>query len=276
MKRRLFTGCFALLCLVFPVRADETKDKPVTVPFELLKTRHMAVQVKVNGKGPYRLIFDTGAPVVLLDSKIGKEAGLVKGKKPAFSFFNAAGQVKVEKLQLGDLTAENVSAVVMDHPTVEAISKILGPIDGIVGLPFFGRYKMTIDYQKQEVTFVPNGHEPADAMEAMMTAVMGLMTRDKPPTKVLAAAGQWGLRVNKDEDDESSGVTIKGVMAGTPAAKAGLKPGDRLLMLDDRWTDTVADCYAAAAAVKPGTAAKATIRRDGKEIELSITPSPGL
>jgi hypothetical protein len=276
MNRRLFAGCLALVCLGFPLRADDIKDKPVTVPFELLKTRHMAVMMKVNGKGPYRLIFDTGAPVVLLNSKIGKQAGLVKGKKPVFSLFNAAGQVKVEKLELGDLTTENVSAVVMDHPTVDAISKALGPIDGIVGLPFFGRYKMTIDYQKKELTFVPNGHEPADAMEAMMATVMGLMTRDKPPTKVLAAAGQWGFRATKDEDDDSAGVTIKEVTAGTAAARAGLKPGDRLLTLDDRWTDTVADCYAAAATVKLGTTVKVTVRRDGKEMELSITPASGL
>jgi hypothetical protein len=276
MKRQLFAGCFAFVCLVLPLRADESKDKPVTVPFELLKTRHIAVMMKVNGKGPYRLIFDTGAPVVLLNSKIGKQAGLVKGKQPVFSLFNAAGQVKVDKLELGALTAENVSAVVMDHPTVEAISNALGPIDGIVGLPFFGRYKMTIDYQKKELSFVPNGYEPPDAMEAMMATVMALMTRDKPPTKVLAAAGQWGFRVTKDEDDASAGVTIKEVVSGTAAEKAGLKPGDRLLTLDDRWTDTVADCYSAAGAVKPGTAIKITVRRDGKEMELTITPSSGL
>lgn len=276
MQRKMLAGCLLVVGLVLPVRADDLKDKPITVPFELLKTRHMAVMMKVNGKGPYRLIFDTGSPVVLLNSKIGKQAGLVKGKQPVFSLFNAAGQVKVEKLEIGDLAAENVAAVVMDHPTVEAISKALGPIEGIVGLPFFGRYKMTIDYQKKELTFVPNGHEPPDAMEAMMATVMALMTRDKPPTKVLAAAGQWGFRVAKDDDDEAAGVMVKEVTPGTAAAKAGLKPGDRLLTLDDRWTDTVADCYAAAAAVKPGSTIKAAIKRDGKEMELSITPSSGL
>jgi hypothetical protein len=276
MKCRFHAGCLVLVGLVFPLHAEDSKDKPATVPFELLKTRHMAVMMKVNGKGPYRLIFDTGAPVVLLNSKIGKQAGLVKGKQPVFSLFNAAGQVKVDKLELGDLTAENVSAVVMDHPTVEAISKALGPIDGIVGLPFFGRYKMTIDYQKKELTFVPNGHEPPDAMEAMMATVMALMTRDKPPTKVLAAAGQWGFRVTKAEEDDAAGVIIKEVTADSAAAKAGLKAGDRLLTLDDRWTDTVADCYAAAGAVKPGSTIKATVRRDGKDVELSITPARGL
>ena len=45
--------------------------------------------------------------------------------------------------------------MVMDHPTVEAISKTVGPIDGIVGFPFFARYRMTLDYQAKKLTFVP-------------------------------------------------------------------------------------------------------------------------
>ena len=243
MKRWLFaTGLFALF-IPFPSRADEAaKEKTAIVPFELLKTGHMTVMVKVNGKGPYRLIFDTGAPVTLLNTKIGVEAGLIKKgqKKPLFNLFNTAGPTKVDKLEVGDLATEKVAAVVMDHPTLEVISKKLGAIDGIVGLPFFGSYKMAIDYQKKELTFTPNGHEPPDAMEAMMATVMGLMARDKPPTKVLAAAGQWGLVVDKSEDDEEEGVSIKKVMPGSAADKAGLKADDRLLILDDRWTDSVA------------------------------------
>ena len=34
----------------------------------------MVVNVKINGKGPYRLIFDTGAPFTLINNKIAKEA----------------------------------------------------------------------------------------------------------------------------------------------------------------------------------------------------------
>jgi S1-C subfamily serine protease len=135
---------------------------------------------------------------------------------------------------------------------------------------------MTIDYQKKELTFTPNGYEPPDAMEAMMAAVMALMARDKPPTKVLSASGQWGMIADKSEDDEDAGVTIKKVMPNSPAAKAGLKAGDRLLTLDDRWTDSVPDCYTAAATVKAGTTVKLKILRDKKDLEISVTPASGL
>ena len=35
-------------------RTEEAGPKPIAVPFELLPTKHIAVQVRINGKGPYR------------------------------------------------------------------------------------------------------------------------------------------------------------------------------------------------------------------------------
>ena len=54
--------------------------------------------------------------------------------------------------------------------------------------------------------------------------------------------------------------------------EAGLRTGDRLLSLDDHWTDSVVDCYTAAEHVKPGTAARARIQRGGQELDLTLTP----
>jgi hypothetical protein len=255
----------------------EKDAKPVTVPFELLKTGHMTISIKINGKGPYTVIFDTGAPVTLINNKVAKEAGLLKdAKKPAFSLFGTMGQTSIKTLELGDLKAEDVNTIVMDHPTVEAISKALGPIEGIVGFPFFARYKMTINYKDKELTFVPNGYDPPDVMMAVTASIMGMMGEKNPKAKVLAPAAQWGFSATKEEKDEDAGVVVKDVFADSAAAKAGLKAGDRLLTLDGRWTDSLRDLYEAAGYVKAGTAAKVTVLRDGKEKELTIKPGAGL
>ena len=66
------------------------------------------------------------------------------------------------------------------------------------------------------------------------------------------------------------------MLSGSPADKAGLKAGDRLLTLDGRWTDSVTDCYAAAGHVLPGTPARLVVRRDGKEVALTVRVQPGL
>jgi hypothetical protein len=247
--------------------------KPVVVPFQLLKSGHMTVQVKVNGKGPYTLIFDTGAPTNLINNKVARAGNLLDGvPKPLFAPFGSMGEVKIKMLEVGEQKAEDVPAVVMDHPTVEAISKVLGPIDGIVGFPFFARYKMTLDYQAKTMMLVPNGFKPPDVMKGMMLA---MMASDQGP-KVLAPATQWGLVAHKDAGDEEAGVVLKAVLPESAAAKAGLKAGDRLLTLDGRWTDTLPDLYTAASLVKPGATVPVVVKRAGKELKLDVKPVSGL
>jgi hypothetical protein len=182
------------------------------------------------------------------------------------------GEFKIQELDVNGVKAQNVPTMVMDHPTVTAMSSVLGPLEGIVGLSFFGRYRVTIDYQKRELTFVPTDFRPPDLMKKM-TAM--LMDPNRGKTQVVAPAGVWGFRADKDGDD-GPGVTVKEVFADGPAAKAGLKVGDRVLTLDDRWTDTVADLFTAASAVRPGTGAPLRVRRDDRELTFVVRPKAGL
>ena len=48
--------------------------KPILVPFTLMPTGHFVVSVKINDKGPYKLIFDTGAPTLLINNRIARKA----------------------------------------------------------------------------------------------------------------------------------------------------------------------------------------------------------
>jgi hypothetical protein len=273
MKRFAAAALLLAASLAGPARAETAMVKPAVVPFELIQSKHIAIKIRINGKGPYRVIFDTGAPITLLNNKVAKAAGILPRnfKPPVFSFFGSAGQFTIKTLELGTLKAKNVPTVVMDHPTVSLISRILGPIEGLVGFPFFARYKMTIDYQARTLTFVPSGYKPPDVMKNLMAT---LMRRDKQETQVLAPSGQWGLRLHKEARDRDAGVPVKEVLAGSAAA-AGLQPSDRILSIDDRWTDSVAECYDAAGRVKPGTVVKVIIKRKDKEMEVMVKPGLG-
>lgn len=251
-------------------------EKAITVPFELLKSRHIAIQVKINGNGPYRLIFDTGAPTNLINTKLAKEAGVMKkdDKGGGFGLFSMVGGKTIDTLEVGDVKLEKVQVMVMDHPTVAAISKALGPIDGLIGFPFFARFKTTIDYQKKEMTFEPNGYVPGDAMQALMDKMMSAQ-KGKPEPAIIAPAALWGFGIDKDDTDEDPGVVVKDVLDSSPAALGGLKKGDRLLTLDGRWTDTIGDTFTAASLVKPGRAVSVVVKRDGKEVKLTVKPAKG-
>jgi membrane-associated protease RseP (regulator of RpoE activity) len=274
VKRCLLAACCFLLP-VAPLRAEKPAANPVTVPFDLLLTKHMVIQIKINGKGPYRVIFDTGAPVSLINSRTALATAVLpkSAPKPAFSLFGPAAQTTIKKLEIAGLVAQSVPVIVMDHPTVEALSQALGPVEGILGFPFFARYKMSLDYQAKQLTFAPSGFEPADILQNLVDS---LLTRDKPPARLLVPSALWGFSVDKRNDDERSGVAITEVLAGSAAAEAGLQAGDRLLSVDGRWTDSVADCYVAASYVKAGMEICVVVERNGMERELSVKPVAGL
>lgn len=256
-----------------PARAD---DKPIVIPFELLKSRHMAINVKINGKGPYRVIFDTGAPTNLVNNKIAKDSGLIDPKeKGGFLFGAAPAPKKIKKFEVGGVTLEDMPTMVMDHPTVAAIAEAVGPVEGLIGFPFFARYKMTIDYEKKEMTLVPSGYVPSDTMQAMMDKLMNASGKKQDPT-VVAPAAVWGFTVAKSKDDESAGVVVTEVLEGGAAAAGGLLIGDRLLTLDGRWTDGVSDTFVAASLAKPGKAVALVVQRGAREVKLTVTPGKGL
>ena len=264
--------------LVAPVRADEKDSKPAAVPFELLKSQHMAVQVKINGKGPFRLIFDTGAPVTLLSNKVAKAADVFpENYKPSpFAIFGAQQKpFKIKELEMGELKIANVDTMVMDHPTIGALASVLGPIEGIVGFNVFAKHRTTIDYQAKSMTFVPVNYQPKDMMKHIMS-IMLASKADKEKARILAPAGLLGLRVEKDADDDDAGVAVAEVFKNSAAAAAGLKAGDRLLTLDGRWTDSVADCFFAASRLQTGARVRAEVMRDGKKMNLQIQVRPGV
>jgi hypothetical protein len=276
MKRHFAVACL-VLATAGPAFADVSPPKVVSVPFELLPTKHMAIRIKVNGKGPYRVIFDTGAPVNLLNTRIARESGLL-GKDapvPLFTLFGSTGEVHVKDLEVGGVKAHDVPAIVMNHPTVELIGKVMGPIEGIVGFPFFARYRTTVDYQARRLTFTPNGFRPPDTIKSILDTVMAV-ANDAPAKKVLAPSALWGLVLRKADGDPEAGVTVGEVLPQSAAAAAGVRAGDRLLTLDGRWTDSLADAYLAAGYVQPGTPTALVIRRDGKQRELTVTPQPGM
>lgn len=287
MTRKLLAILLGLSAAVPVIADDKPKEKdepkkaevPIVVPIELLPSRHFVVEVKLDGKGPYRFILDTGAPLTIVNSKTAKDAGLTKksGGGGLMGMFGGLNQVQVPLMEIGSVKADKTTAVVMDHPTVQAISdafkKDHGPVEGLIGFPFFARYSMTVDYQKKELTFTPNGYKPGDYMADMMNSISNLEERNKP--RAVKPTGVWGVEVAKDKDDEKDGVNVKAVYADGPAAKAGLKVGDRLLTIDGRWTDSVGDTAVATSLVKVSKTVPVVVQRDGKEVTLKVTPTVG-
>ncbi|HEU5116531.1 MAG TPA: aspartyl protease family protein, partial [Isosphaeraceae bacterium] len=208
-------------------------DEAVVVPFEMLPSNHMVVRAKVNGKGPYRFIFDLGAPVTLLSNHAAEESGTIDKNAPKSFLMSTRGEGTIDKFEMGDLKADDVPVLVMDHPVLSALGSALGrKLEGIVGYTFWAHYRMTIDYQAKEMTFVPVDFEVRDLMKDLPTRLAG---PKKAKTLVLAPHGLFGLSVGEPRGGlKSPGVPVSAVLNGSPAQEAGLKAGDVLVSLDGR------------------------------------------
>nr|WP_314539629.1 trypsin-like peptidase domain-containing protein [uncultured Ottowia sp.] len=70
----------------------------------------------------------------------------------------------------------------------------------------------------------------------------------------------------------AQGVIITGVLNGGPAARAGMRPGDVVTLINGRPIRTVAELRAGITALRPGTAATFTALRQGQNVEMQLVP----
>lgn len=124
-----------------------------SVPIDLVDN-HVYIDVMLNGKGPYHMIFDTGGANII-DPAVAKEIGaLGKGKlqgsgvgakTESFSF------AKVDSLQVGGATVrDQIFAVI---PVRSGFGVSAGrSADGLIGWEVLARYVTTFDYAGKTVT----------------------------------------------------------------------------------------------------------------------------
>jgi predicted aspartyl protease len=273
MKTILFTfrarplahlGTWALL-LSLAASPALAADDSITVKFEQLQSGHIAVPVKINGQGPFRLGFDTGSPPTFISTKVQRELGLQgQAGRQVGAATMLSRPVAVDSFQIGDLNAANFPIMILDHPTVKMLSDAQGGMDGLVGFSFFSRYRTTIDYETKELIFKPI------AQTARATAAMGVRRPTATPTRAVVFGVETEVSANP------KGVRVTSVIAGSAAEEAGLKKGDIITGLNERWVTGSGDLAEALAVVAPALPARIKIIRDAKEMQLTVKARAGL
>src|SRR5579871_3090802 len=105
------------LSLAPPLGADQMKPVPTRtyqVPYRLTSTNHVLVRVKINGKGPYHFILDTGAPTLFVSTAVCRKLGIEPDKKGWGTF----GQFAIE----GGVALDNVRGRVEDPFQLEGMN----------------------------------------------------------------------------------------------------------------------------------------------------------
>jgi Do/DeqQ family serine protease len=85
-------------------------------------------------------------------------------------------------------------------------------------------------------------------------------------------AESFGIAKDKSTGELPKGVLLNGVLQNSPAAKAGLQPGDLILKVAGQGVGDVPDMLSRVAALKPGETAVILLQRHGEVKEVRVTP----
>jgi len=130
-----------------------------------LVDNHVYVPVMLNGRGPYRFIFDTGGQNVV-DSAVAQEIGATGSGSllggGAGSATQALSIARVEALQIGAATIRNQLFAIA--PVRAGFGVAAGQaVDGLIGFEVLARFVTTFDYSNSRVTLRLPGNRAASA-----------------------------------------------------------------------------------------------------------------
>jgi hypothetical protein len=285
---RLTSWCATLalgvVALVGPGGARAVdKAPPISyeVPYSLTVPKHVVVRAKINGKGPFNFILDTGAPAMFIAVPVGKKVGLKAdvNKWATVDRFEIEGGVVLSKARARIETPFQLEG--MNGLGLAGVE-----VHGLIGYNVLARYRMTIDFTRDKMTWAPLNYKPVapaglggkgggqgsiEALGGIMKMLGAFMGQRAEPIVVLRGF----LGVTLADGDEHP--VVKSVLPKGPAGLAGVKVGDKVTRIAGRGVYNTADVNKMVGReVRPGQMFKLTVIRGSETKELKVRLGEGL
>ncbi len=282
-----------------PAHGAEATARAFEVPYRLTETNHFLVRVRINGKGPFNFLVDSGAPALYVATATATKAGL----KPT----NGEFWTRVDRLDLeGGASLTRVRARVEDPFQLVGMNALGLPgatIDGILGFTILARFRLQIDPTRDFMTwtlldYIPpdppsprsgNGEVRQIPREVQALSVLGPLAKGlaflvgKQPEEKYLLRGFLGLQWHEAPKTATDHyVEIGAVLKGSPADRAGLRPGDRLLSIGGHPIDSLKSAHAAVAKVQAGDLVRLSVERNAetetqvRQLTVTVTAEEGL
>jgi membrane-associated protease RseP (regulator of RpoE activity) len=253
---------------------DQKDSKIYQVPFRLTATQHVLVRAKINGKGPFNFILDTGAPALFVSTAVGKKLDLKTDKD---------GWATLDRLVLeGGAAVPKAKARIEDPFQLEGMNGLGlagAHLDGMIGYNIIARFRIEFDFTKDKLAFTPLDFDPPppqglgggagatgglDTMAAIMKFLGGWLGQKSEPEIVLS--GFFGMELT----DNQGAVQVKSVLSQGPAEKTGLKAGDEIVLIQGHKVASAADFRREASKIPAGSQARLTVARQAQKKDISV------
>ncbi len=131
-----------------PVAVDTGPE--FATPTTMDQIGRIVAPVMINGRGPYRMMVDTGANRSLITTTVADSLGIDYLNAPQVTMNGVTGSavvpaVLIEKLEAGALVFERLQVpVVLPH--------LVGDVDGILGMAGLREQRLVVDFSRDRVT----------------------------------------------------------------------------------------------------------------------------
>lgn len=285
MRNFLAGGIVALLAFSGPVSAQELIPSPrevkttFEVPYKLTGTQHVMVRVKLNGKGPFNFILDTGAPALIISENIAAKAKAKLDDKNWADFkleieggvtLPAARGLSTDMFQLKGMNALGVAGV---------------ELHGVLGYNILAQFRIQYDFTADKLIWTKLDFNPPKMLgigkkgdsQGGLEAMGDLMKMVAPllglkPNFEVKPRGYLGILLG----DEKEEMTVRAILPGSPAEKAGLKVGDQIIGVGRRDTDTADELMKQVNKLTEGEKLTLRIKQGEKTRTLTIELGKGL
>ncbi|HEV3167744.1 MAG TPA: aspartyl protease family protein [Isosphaeraceae bacterium] len=289
-RRLMQLGLVLGLSALAAGRGDDRAHDPAVgtayqVPYRLTLTNHYLVRVRVNGKGPFNFLVDTGAPALYVSTEVAQKIGLKPSKT---SFWTDIERFDIE----GGATLQHVKARVDDPFQLTGMNALGLPgasIDGILGFTILARFRMEfdptrdrmvwtlLDYQPKEPPVPHGGNEKDLPAELQAMNLLGPIAKfaalfvGKQPEEQLHPRAFLGMELAEDNGQ----VRVSSVLADSPTASAGVRGDDYLIRLRGQEIHSLKEAWDAVFEVRPGDALALTVRRGPGTVTLTLRAAEG-
>lgn len=132
------------------------RSRPLfAAPTRFDRVGRIIASVRIDGKGPFRFLIDTGADGSMISARLAHRLGLVPERKAGEQVEGATGSarmpwVRIRRLRVGRIVKSNLRMPISQSP-------VLAGLGGILGLAGFGPIEVAVDFRNNEVAIRPAG-----------------------------------------------------------------------------------------------------------------------
>lgn len=270
--------------LALDQQAGKGVGQPVEVPFRLTISKHLMVRARINGKGPFNFVLDTGAPALFFTEKVAERAGVAQQKDGwgVCDTFELEGGLQIPKAKVRIDTPFQLEGM-------NGMGLAGAEIHGLMGYNILAQYRITIDLAGDRMVWRRLDWEPKspfgivdksdssgqgglEIIGGLMKGLGGVLGRKANPN--LVSRGYAGVLLAQPSGEKL--VKVEAVLPGSPAEKAGLKAGDHLVAVDGEPTTDAASFFAAISKAKKGQELRLKVDRAGAGQEIVLLLEGGI